>query len=133
MKIYTKTGDQGTTSLYGGVRIDKDTIFFDVLGESDELSSRIGYLCALMDNPRPKPICICSTKPICWHARVQCDIMVMLREIQGNLQDINTIISGVVSEKTLSAFPDSKVTDLEDLIDVVDNQNSKLTKLFFLV
>ena len=128
MKIYTKTGDQGTTSLYGGTRIDKDTIFFDVLGESDELSSRIGYLCALLENPRREPPCTCSTKPICWHGRLQCDILSMLRSIQGNLQDINAIIASTSSSKELPSFPDSKVAELEELIDALEAQNSKLTK-----
>ena len=128
MKIYTKTGDQGTTSLYGGTRIDKDTVFLDVLGESDELSSRIGYLCALLESPHREPTCTCSIRPICWHARLLCDLFSMLRSIQGDLQDINTIIAGTSSAKKLPTFPDSKVTELEDLIDALEEQNSKLTK-----
>ena len=128
MKIYTKTGDRGTTSLYGGIRIDKDSIFFDILGESDELSSRIGCLCALMDNPRREPICTCFTKPICCHDRLQSDLILMFRDIQGSLQDINSIIAGLSSSKTLPSFPQTKVTEIEALIDSVENQNSKLTK-----
>jgi|TARA_B100001059_G_C17838497_1_gene590106 cob(I)alamin adenosyltransferase len=128
MKIYTKTGDQGTTSLYGGGRIHKDTIVFDVLGENDELSSRIGYLCALLENPRREPICDCASKPVCWHARHQCDILSMLRSIQGNLQDINAIIAGTFSTKKLPCFPDSNITEIEKLIDSLEGENTKLTK-----
>ena len=40
MKIYTKTGDTGKTSLYDGRRIDKASIVFDVIGEVDELNAR---------------------------------------------------------------------------------------------
>ena len=47
-RIYTKTGDKGTTSLYDGNRIPKSSIFFAVLGDIDELSSNLGMLCALL-------------------------------------------------------------------------------------
>ena len=47
-KVYTKTGDKGTTSLYNGTRIGKDAVFFNVLGENDELSSRIGMLYSMV-------------------------------------------------------------------------------------
>lgn len=47
MKIYTRTGDGGSTALNDGNRCSKDTVFFDTLGEMDELSSRIGMLCSL--------------------------------------------------------------------------------------
>ena len=42
MKIYTKTGDGGQTSLYDGSRALKSSIAFQVLGEIDEFSARIG-------------------------------------------------------------------------------------------
>ena len=44
MKIYTKTGDKGKTSLVDGSRIDKDDIRIEAYGTSDELSSFIGLL-----------------------------------------------------------------------------------------
>ena len=44
MKIYTKTGDQGKTSLVGGVKIDKSDLALDVYGTIDELNSFLGYL-----------------------------------------------------------------------------------------
>lgn len=40
--IYTKTGDKGYTSLYNGQRLPKDSLFFDVVGTLDEISSAIG-------------------------------------------------------------------------------------------
>ena len=43
-KIYTKTGDSGTTSLLGGTRISKDHWRMEATGNIDELSSAIGLL-----------------------------------------------------------------------------------------
>lgn len=44
MKIYTKTGDKGTTSLFGGTRVPKNHIRIDTYGTIDELNSNIGLL-----------------------------------------------------------------------------------------
>ena len=42
MKIYTKTGDKGQTSLYDGTRVDKDNIRVESYGTLDELNSLLG-------------------------------------------------------------------------------------------
>ncbi|MEC7752644.1 MAG: cob(I)yrinic acid a,c-diamide adenosyltransferase [Bacteroidota bacterium] len=44
MKIYTKTGDTGTTSLLGGARVSKAHIRIEAYGTVDELNSYIGLL-----------------------------------------------------------------------------------------
>lgn len=44
MKIYTKTGDQGTTSLFGGKRVSKAYLRIDAYGTVDELNSWVGLL-----------------------------------------------------------------------------------------
>lgn len=44
MKIYTKSGDQGTTSLFGGRRISKDDLRIEAYGTIDELNSALGLL-----------------------------------------------------------------------------------------
>jgi len=44
MKIYTKTGDQGTTALFGGTRVPKHHIRIQSYGTVDELNSWIGLL-----------------------------------------------------------------------------------------
>jgi len=44
MKIYTKTGDQGTTSLLGGTRVSKANLRIDAYGTVDELNAYIGLL-----------------------------------------------------------------------------------------
>ncbi len=44
MKIYTKTGDKGSTSLYGGTRVSKDHIRIEAYGTVDELNANIGLV-----------------------------------------------------------------------------------------
>ena len=44
MKIYTKTGDSGTTSLYGGTRVKKYNLRIESYGTVDELNSYIGLI-----------------------------------------------------------------------------------------
>lgn len=49
-KIYTKTGDGGSTSLVGGVRIKKGSVRLDAYGTVDELSSHLGLLVAHIES-----------------------------------------------------------------------------------
>ena len=44
MKIYTKTGDQGTTSLVGGARVPKTHVRLEAYGTLDELNAHLGLL-----------------------------------------------------------------------------------------
>ena len=44
MKIYTKTGDKGKTSLYGGTRVAKHNLRIEAYGTADELNSYIGLI-----------------------------------------------------------------------------------------
>lgn len=44
MKIYTKTGDKGTTSLFGGTRVPKHHIRIESYGTVDELNAHIGLV-----------------------------------------------------------------------------------------
>jgi cob(I)alamin adenosyltransferase len=44
MKIYTKTGDAGTTALFGGKRVSKADLRVDAYGTVDELNSHLGLL-----------------------------------------------------------------------------------------
>ncbi|WP_396169708.1 cob(I)yrinic acid a,c-diamide adenosyltransferase [Flavobacterium sp.] len=44
MKVYTKTGDNGTTALFGGTRVPKDHIRIESYGTVDELNSYIGLI-----------------------------------------------------------------------------------------
>lgn len=54
VKIYTKTGDRGTTSLFGGERVDKNSARIKAYGEVDELNSLIGVIITgLVEGVRP--------------------------------------------------------------------------------
>jgi cob(I)alamin adenosyltransferase len=44
MKLYTKTGDTGISSLYNGSRVPKSNVIFECLGDIDELNSNLGML-----------------------------------------------------------------------------------------
>ena len=52
MKIYTKTGDAGTTGLFGGGRVPKDDARVDAYGDVDELNAVIGA--ARASGPMPR-------------------------------------------------------------------------------
>jgi cob(I)alamin adenosyltransferase len=51
MKIYTKTGDDGTTSLFSGGRVRKDHVRVEAYGTIDELNSILGVVRALQPHP----------------------------------------------------------------------------------
>ncbi|WP_294591207.1 cob(I)yrinic acid a,c-diamide adenosyltransferase [uncultured Bacteroides sp.] len=54
MKIYTKTGDKGTTSLVGGTRVPKTHIRLEAYGTVDELNSNLGLLITYLTDNRDK-------------------------------------------------------------------------------
>ena len=47
-KIYTKTGDRGTTGIHGGERVPKDDIRIETNGTLDELNCQIGIVRSLL-------------------------------------------------------------------------------------
>ncbi|MBI4079024.1 MAG: cob(I)yrinic acid a,c-diamide adenosyltransferase [Candidatus Levybacteria bacterium] len=50
VKIYTRTGDKGQTSLYGGKRVSKSSLRIETIGTVDELNSAIGAAIAGIRN-----------------------------------------------------------------------------------
>ena len=75
-KIYTRTGDDGTTGLANGARVRKDDLRVECYGTVDEANSAIGLavLAALQDHPQPGP-------------RIAARIAEVLRAIQHDLFD----------------------------------------------
>lgn len=58
MKIYTKTGDKGTTALFGGTRVPKHHIRIESYGTVDELNSHIGLVRDQEIDPGSKEVLI---------------------------------------------------------------------------
>jgi cob(I)alamin adenosyltransferase len=52
LKIYTKKGDSGETSLFGGKRVSKNSIRIEAYGTVDELNSHLGFARTLNPSPR---------------------------------------------------------------------------------
>ncbi len=55
-KIYTKTGDDGTTGLVGGNRVKKSELRLEAYGTVDEMNSWIGLIGASLDDPGVKSL-----------------------------------------------------------------------------
>lgn len=56
MKVYTRTGDKGKTSLFSGERVYKDDLRVDAYGTLDELNSALGVALNTCSTPRVKEI-----------------------------------------------------------------------------
>lgn len=112
MKIYTKTGDQGQTSLYGGKRVQKHDVKIDSYGTLDELNSYMGLVRDL-------------TK-----GSIQDDL---LDQIQHTLFDIGSHLASDLEKKQLKKpiLDESLIKTLEDNIDLMNEEIPPL-KLFIL-
>jgi len=101
MKIYTKTGDTGSTSLFGGKRVLKSDLRIDTYGTVDELNSYIGLL-------RDQPV-----------NAVRKELLV---EIQDRLFTIGSILATEPgnSKVTIPILAESDVEALEKEMDVMD-------------
>ena len=95
MKIYTKTGDKGQTSLYDGTRVDKDNIRVESYGTLDELNSYIG-LCTNYANDEDKKI---------------------LRDIQIKLFSISAELATKEEGKYKNKVSEDDIKNLEEIID----------------
>ena len=96
-KIYTRTGDKGTTGLGDGTRVDKDHVRVEAYGAVDELNSIIGMILA-------------HTLPE--------DVKNRLMEIQNDLFDLG----GEFSCPGGKNMPDSYVQRLENTLDAFNEQ-----------
>jgi cob(I)alamin adenosyltransferase len=107
MKIYTKTGDKGFTSLIGGTRVAKYNIRIESYGTVDELNSYIGLV---------------SDQ----------DIAAGDKEILKQIQDrLFTIGSSLAAdpEKSRMIIPDLHLADIELLEKEMDRMNEQLPEL----
>lgn len=104
MKLYTKLGDDGSTSLYGGRRVMKDDIRIEVSGEIDELNAHIGLLSTMVEG----------------------DAIEMLNEIQARLFIVGASLSSAVVKSSWrvgkevngeSSLSDIELARLEQEID----------------
>jgi cob(I)alamin adenosyltransferase len=124
MKVYTKTGDTGVTSLYDGNRVSKYVILFDVIGHIDELTCRIGLLKSYLNSYR------CMIYMIYYYSYTKyTNIISMLDNIQLTLQHINSIIATVdlVKREKLKKITIFHIDQLEDSIDYIELHNAPIT------
>jgi cob(I)alamin adenosyltransferase len=102
MKIYTKTGDKGTTSLIGGTKVLKSNERIEAYGTIDELNSHIGMCRDLITEPQ---------------------LQTSLKEIQDRLFTIGAALACDPEKESRMKIPDLRqedVTNLEKEMDIMD-------------
>lgn len=106
MKVYTRTGDDGSTSLSGGYRVPKHDIRVEAFGTVDELISWIGLLRELPEN---------------------CKRSSLLLSVQDKLMHCASVLStGPGEKKSKTLFPDNKdITAIESEIDSMESALAK--------
>lgn len=104
MSIYTRTGDKGKTSLYGGKRVSKSDPQVEAYGSIDELTSFIGLISLKL--------------------KVKSEKLYLL-EIQKDLYQIMAFLSG--SNVTVN-YLNKRVIEFEKQIDRMDKKLPKLTR-----
>jgi cob(I)alamin adenosyltransferase len=105
LKIYTKTGDQGNTSLIGGTKVPKSHLRIEAYGTIDELNSFIG----LVNDQQPE-----ST------------ITPTLKEIQDRLFTIGSSLACDPEKEPKLKIPDLKTTDVVFLEKEIDRMSELL-------
>lgn len=105
IKIYTKTGDKGKTSLIGGTKVPKSHIRIESYGTIDELNSHIGFCADQLSDAESKA---------------------MLKEIQDRLFTIGSSLACDPDKEPLMKMPDLKKEDIELLEQAIDKMNAVL-------
>jgi cob(I)alamin adenosyltransferase len=105
-KIYTKTGDQGTTSLIGGTKVPKSALRIEAYGTVDELNSFIGLLADHLNNAG-------TTTPL-------------LGEIQDRLFTIGSSLACDPDKEPRLKIPDLKEDDILTLENEIDRMMAEL-------
>jgi cob(I)alamin adenosyltransferase len=107
MKIYTRTGDTGETSLLGGERVSKASLRVETYGEVDELNASLGVASAEVQHPQ---------------------IQTALKEIQHDLFSLGARIAHPDGEPS-SQKVELGIQDVEGLEKQIDRFESGLPKL----
>jgi len=108
MKIYTKGGDSGTTSLFGGKRVGKDDVRVEAYGGVDELNGLLGVIISETTNPnRIKKL-----------ARIQEELMVLGSDLSSPL-DVSIKIPRVT--KVFTARLEKEIDAWEKTLPQVKN------------
>jgi cob(I)alamin adenosyltransferase len=108
MKIYTKTGDQGDTGLFGGGRVPKSSLRVEAYGEVDELNSVIGLI---------------RTEP------VDAALDALLARVQSTLFDLGAELATPASSKAQLNIPLVGEADVVELEHTIDGAEAELTPL----
>ncbi|MBI2274070.1 MAG: cob(I)yrinic acid a,c-diamide adenosyltransferase [Bacteroidetes bacterium] len=112
LKIYTKTGDLGKTSLIGGTKVPKSHLRIETYGTVDELNSHIGLVSDLLTDQHSKDI---------------------LKEIQDRLFTIGSSLACDPEKEPLMKMPDLKESDIVLLEKEIDAMNEVLPPMKFFV
>lgn len=111
MKIYTKTGDSGETSLFGGGRVSKDAIRVAAYGDIDELNAVIGLTLAV--------------DPLSFERELLQSVQRDLFAIGGRLAAPNP--EKVASSLDKAVLAEHRITELEAVIDRATDEMPELT------
>jgi cob(I)alamin adenosyltransferase len=115
LKIYTRTGDQGTTANVLGQRISKGDPMLVLQGTIDEINANVGYLRALLKGMSMKK------EPVF-------DLDVKLRDIQYALFKIGADISSGFSYEYIK---EDEITEMEHGIDVMTDAVGPLSNFIY--
>lgn len=118
MKIYTKTGDAGQTSLVGGKRVSKSNLRLEAYGTVDELNSYIG-------------LCVSSLRQEQIEANFEEDaqnILLDLGKLQHKLFNTGSLLA-CEDQKIAESLPRIEEKDLNWLEMSIDHHQSKLSPL----
>lgn len=105
MKIYTKTGDKGTTSLIGGTKVSKAHLRIEAYGTVDELNSHIGLCRDLLTDTNARNI---------------------LQEVQDRLFTVGSSLACDPEKEPKMKIPDLKEEDVTLLEKEIDAMNEIL-------